>query len=513
MTISIETAACKLRRPRRIASAGVALTLAAALVAGCSSGSDAAGAESEADTIVIGTTIAIRALNPLDAQYQTSQYNTFDSLLRIVGGSDPEPRLATEWNRVDDLTWDFTLRDGVTFQDGAEMTIDDVLFSFSEIIEKSYVTASVLTTIDRVEAVDGNTVRIVTKTPDALLLNSVAQVSIVPKAYFESLGEDGFAAAPIGTGPYRIGEFDINNGVMFHVYEGYWGEAPETENIDLRYYSDVSTLGSALESGEIDVAHQLGVPALKTIGTNPDFVTWSGFGGSQNMMQFNSNTGPFADERVREAANLAIDVDDLIEAMTYGAGIAEDGQLPIEGIVGYTDTIIRPAHDQAKAKALLAEAGAAGALIKISGLSLHKTFLEAVGGQLSAVGFTPTIETLEISSWSQQLREGSSSDIFFKGLGYVGMYDADRPFSQIARGSNAMVKDAKWDELYQATRTELDETERLKKIAAASEYLYEKDYVLWTYSTPNVDAMSTSVSGIDFSSGLMILFDDAVKTN
>ncbi|MEU5842157.1 ABC transporter substrate-binding protein [Rhodococcus sp. NPDC047139] len=501
------------RKTRRVASAGIAFALSAALLSACAPGTDSAGGSAAADTIVVGSTISIRALNPLDMQYQTAQYNAFESLVRIIGGGEPEPGLATDWNRVDDTTWDFTIREGVTFHDGTPLTVDDVVFSFNETIEESFVTSSVLTGIDTVTALDDSTVRITTKGPDALLLNAVGQVSIVPKALYEQLGPDGFAAAPVGTGPYTIGEFDLNTGVMFHAYEGYWGEAPKTPNIDMRYFSDPTSLASALESGQVDVAHQLGMPAIKTVGTNPDFVLSNEFGGSQNMMQFNSVSGPFADERVREAANAAINIDELIEALTYGAGMKEDGQLPLEAINGYTDTITRPAYDPEKAKRLLAEAGAEGAQIKIAGLSMYKSLLEAVGAQLAAVGFEPTVETLEIAVWSQQLREGSSADIFYKGLGYVGMYDADRPFSQIARGSNAMVADPAWDELYQATRTELDEDARREKIVEASEYILDKDYVLWTYSSPSVGATTTSISGIDFSSGLMLMFDDAVKTS
>lgn len=502
------------RRTRRIATAGVSLALSAALLSACAPGTDSAsGGAAAADTIVVGSTISIRALNPLDMQYQTAQYNAFESLVRIIGGSDPEPGLATEWNRVDDTTWDFTIREGVTFHDGTPLAVDDVVFSFTEILEESFVTASVLTGIDAVTALDDATVRITTKGPDALLLNAVGQVSIVPKALYEQLGPDGFAAAPVGTGPYRIGEFDLNTGVMFHAYEGYWGEAPKTPNIDLRYFSDPTSLASALESGQVDVAHQLGIQAIKTVGTNPNFVLTNEFGGSQNMMQFNSVSGPFADERVREAANAAINIDELIEALTYGAGQKEDGQLPLEAINGYTDTITRPAYDPEKAKRLLAEAGAEGAQIKLAGLSMYKSLLEAVGAQLAEVGFAPTVETLEIAVWSQQLREGSSADIFYKGLGYVGMYDADRPFSQLARGSAPMVADPAWDALYQATRTELDEDERRKKIAEASEYVHDKDFVLWTYSSPSIGATTTSISGMDFTSGLMVLFDDAVKTS
>lgn len=496
-------------RRARISVAALALLGVSALSA-CGAGSDSGSGDP--DTLVVGTTISLGLIDPFQMQYKTVQNNVFDPLVRVLpGGGEPEARLATEWTRTDDLTWEFTLREGVTFHDGSALTADDVVYSFTEPAATKALAAMVISNIAKVEAVDAGTVKITTHGPDPLLLNSVSQISIVPKALYSKVGPEGFAAEPVGTGPYTVGDFDPDSFVNLSAYDDFWGDKAKTENVELKYFSDGGSLSAALESGQVDVAHEMSPNALKTLDGNDDFVLSSGYSGNQNMLTFNSTEGPFADATVREAANLAIDAEALIDALTYGAGVLEDGQLPIKGINGYTDTIERPEHDPSKARTLLAEAGAEGAEVTIAGLSLYKPLLEAVAAQLAEVGFKPTVEAQETMVWLEQLREGSSADIFYKGVSDIGMNDADRALSQLARGANPMVEDDAWDALYAAQRTELDPEKRLEAIREASAYVYDKDYVLWTYGRPSVSATVDEVSGIDFSSGLMVLFDDAVK--
>ena len=501
------------RRSRRfsLAAAAVGLTLGASLLSAC--GSDSGAGSGSDDTLVVGTTISLGQIDPFQMQYKTVQHNVFDPLVRIVPGGEPEARLATEWNRTDDLTWDFTLREGVTFHDGTELTADDVVFSFTEPLENMYLAATVITNIDSVEKVDENTVRITTKAPDPLLLNSISHISVVPQALYTELGGEGFASEPIGTGPFSVGDFDVNSHVEMKAYDDFWGDKAKTENIELRYFSDANALASALESGQVEVGHEMVPTALRTLEGNDNFEVASGYSGNQNMLTFNSTEGVFADAQVREAANHAIDIDALIEALTYGEGLKEDGQLAIEGINGYTSDIARPEFDQDRARELLAEAGAEGAEITIAGTSLYKPLLEAVAAQLAEVGFEPTVQSLEVSVWLQQLREGSDADIFYKGVSDIGFNDVDRAFQQLARGTNPMVQDKKWNELYAAQRTELDPDTRREKLAEASEYVAEQDFVLWTYGRPSVNAYVDGITGLDFSTGLMLRLDEAEQSN
>lgn len=499
----------KSSRRFRLATAAVGVALSASLLAACGSGSDSGS--SDTDKLVVGTTISLGQIDPMAMQYKTVQHNVFDGLVRVDADGEVEPRLATEWTSVDDTTWDFTLREGVTFHDGSEVTAEDVVYSFTEPKKLQSLASTLIFSITSVEATDEKTVRITTAAPDPLVLKSIGQISIVPKALYSDLGPEEFSKAPVGTGPYTVKAIDGDQKVTLEAYDEFWDEKAKTKTVEVQYFADGNALASAFESGQVEIAHELPPTALQTLEGNSDFVVESGYAGNQNMITFNSTKGVFADEAAREAANQAVDADALVEALTYGKGLLEDGQLPIEGIFGYSPDITRPAFDLDAAKAAVQAAGVEGAKITVAGPSLYKPLLEAVAAQLSEAGFEPTVDALEISVWLEGLRNGSDADVFYKGVSDMGYFDADRALSQLARGDNAMVKDAKFDELYDAQRTEMDEDKRADAIYEVSQYVADQDLVLWTYGRPSVNAHADEVSGLSFDSGLMLLLDDAAK--
>lgn len=500
------------RRFLQISALTASFVVVGGALSACSKKDDAAQATTLASKLIVGTSISIKALNPLDALYQTFQFNAFDALVRLLPGDNtPQPRIAQSWKQVDPLTWDFQLRDNVKFHDQSVLSADDVAFSFNEIIGKHLVLASSLGNVASVTVVGPLQVRVITHAPDPLLMNTVSQIFIVPKAKYLAAGADGFSKSPIGSGPYRITTADISSAVQFERFDGFWGTAAVTPQVELRYFSDSTALASALESGQVDVAHDLPANALVTLKGAAGVNLESGFSGNQNMIQFNTQKPPFNDIRVRQAAIAAVDIQALIKNLTYGAGLPEDGQLPIRGVFGFSDTLHSPAFDPARAKALLAEAGAVGAPVTLSGLALHRTLLEALGGQLANVGFKPTIEANEAAVWVRQFREGTNADLFYRGASYVGVFDASRPFSLLTSGKKPMVNDPQWTALYQASTTEMNPDARKAKLIECSRYLLDQAYILYTYSRPAVNATVTGVKDVDFSKGLIIPFEKASK--
>lgn len=473
-------------------------------------GSPAAAGKSR--TLTIGTTVIDDAIQPMNEQYTTFQYNAFDALVRTSRNQDDAtPRLATSWERTSDTVWRFELREGVTFHDGSPLTAEDIVFTFEETAAKQYANAQTISTIKKVRAVGTSAVEIETSAPDPLLLARVGQVFIVPKAYWKEVGEAGFNAAPIGSGQFRITKFKQDEGIDFTAYKDYWGEAPKTSEIKLRYFTDAGALTAALEAGQVDAAQELRADALPTLKNRSGITVATEFSGNQNMLQLNTSKGPFKDIRVRQAANKAIDAQALVKAITYGGGVLEDGQLPIEGVFGHSKDIKRPAYDPEGARKLLKEAGAVGAKIEITGMNLYKNLYESVAAQLDAVGFSTTVRSVETGVWVQEFRSGSNADIFYRGVSYTGVFDADRAFSFVSSSAKPFVDDPEWDRLYTAQRSELDPVERQKLLEEASKYLNEQSYLLWTYGRPTVGAMRDGVSGLTFENGLMLLIDKVSK--
>jgi peptide/nickel transport system substrate-binding protein len=169
------------------------------------------GAQAAKKNLVIGQSADVSKLDP---QLSTTvndiavTFNIFDNLLSRHKDGKLYPSLATEYKLINPTTWQFKLRQGVKFHNGDRLTSADVKFTF----ERSYdpnakvITKSILNTIERIETPDPYTVRIVTKKPDPLMASRVAYYAgqIMPKAYFQKVGDDEFNAKPVGSGPVRL---------------------------------------------------------------------------------------------------------------------------------------------------------------------------------------------------------------------------------------------------------------------------------------------------------------------
>lgn len=493
---------------------GLALggAVAGAGLLGACGGPGSSGGGGGRKGLVIGTVVVDDTMNPMEEQYTTFQFNAFDGLVRqLRGDTEAVPRLAREWERKGDTVWRFRLRDGAAFHNGAKVTADDVVFSFTELLGKKYANASTIESIKSVRKVDAATVEIETRAPDPLLLARIGQVFIVPEAYWTQKGADGFAKAPIGSGPFTIKSFAPDSGIEFAAFDGFWGTRPKSPEITLRYFTDAGAMASALQAGEIDAAQNLGTETIKTLNGRDGLTVRTDFSGNQNMFQLNTSKAPFNDPKVRQAAVKAIDAQALIDAMTYGAGVLEDGQIPVKGVFGYSADLHRPAHDLAEAKSLLKAAGAVGAEIEIFGMSIYKKLYEAVGAQLQQAGFKPKINAVEVPVWVKTFRSGSDADIFYRGASYTGIFDADRPYRFVSSSNKPFVEDSKWDDLMKAQSTEMDSAKRAKKLVDCARYLQDQSYILYTYGGPTVGGHREGVSGFDNSNGLMLLLDQITK--
>src|SRR3981189_506692 len=187
-------------------------------------------------------------------------YALHDAMVKPMPGSAAEPCLAEAWKMAPDgLSYEFTLRAGTKFHDGAPVTADDVKFSFER-----YRGASAALMKERVAAVetpDERSVRFVLKKPwpDFLTFYSSATGAgwIVPRKYVQQVGEDGFKKAPIGAGPYRFVSFTPGVEMVVEAFEGYWRKAPTIKRLVFKVIPDEATRLAALQRGEIDIAYSI----------------------------------------------------------------------------------------------------------------------------------------------------------------------------------------------------------------------------------------------------------------
>lgn len=297
-------------------------------------------------------------------------HNAFDTLVKrnflsndSYTGKEFVPGLASGWERQDEVTMIFTLREGVRFQNGDPMTAEDVKFSIDRVLDPDslYVSArGHLANIASIDIVDDRTIKVVTKTPDAALLDLLAYpgTSIVPRAYYESVGFETFGQKPIGTGPYQIVSFVPDQALKFIAFEDYWGGKPPASSLTFNIVPEVTARITALANGEVDIATSIppdqaaAVDALDGISVKRVLV---------NSHILNYNTfHPVLNKKLRQAMNLAIDRQLLSQALWAGTAEVLPGQQYAEW--GPLFNADRPgfAYDPDKARALIAESGYVG---------------------------------------------------------------------------------------------------------------------------------------------------------
>jgi peptide/nickel transport system substrate-binding protein len=292
----------------------------------------------------------------------------------LVGCTDdgqlsPEGGIAQRWEQAPDkLNWTFTLRQGVKFHDGSELTAEDVKFSIDSLFEPKAVAALLGPTkaaFKEAEIKDPYTLVIHLKQPAIFLPWNFSCATggegiILPKKPFEQGGADGFAKNPIGSGPYQVVKNSLGGSIELGAVDKHWRDGvPRYKTVTFMLIPEESTRLAQLRTGEADViaVSRERVPEVKASGFNVfsklnDQVV-------AVYMQQQWDPVPVADKRVRQALNYAIDKEALMQFVFAGQGVPVP-MYPIGsyGVAGGADPELKPyPYDPAKAKQLLAQAG------------------------------------------------------------------------------------------------------------------------------------------------------------
>jgi peptide/nickel transport system substrate-binding protein len=356
--------------------------------------------------------------------------NVYETLLGRDENMELVPVLATEYSQVDDTTWQFKLREGVTFHNGQPFNADAVVFSVERIIDPE--TASDLIsnfeTITGAEAVDETTVNIVTSGPDPILPARMTFLMIVEPSHVQADAE-AFATTPIGTGPYKFVRWDRAVEVVIEANPDYWGEAPSIQTVHWRPILEESTRLAALQAGEVDLVFGL-LP--EQIDSAPVSVHRPGLE-FPIILLHNGEDSVIADVRLRQAINYAVDKQGIADAIYGGFAVPADGQVLTEGHFGYNPDVEAYPYDPEMATQLIEESGYDGAEIRIEsevGRWLKdKELVEVVAGQLAEVGLNVRINISEFSNYLDILFDAENRAPMIFVSHDNSLLDADRTLS------------------------------------------------------------------------------------
>ena len=319
----------------------------------------------------------------MDANSNTVTYQIVDNLVGVdPGTSELVPALATEWSANEDSTvWTFTLREGVTFQDGTPFDAEAVVFNFRRWNEpdfehgyreegKTYVpwtwsfggfAGSEEARFQEARAVDDHTVELVLAEPIGFLpaMLSSSYLGMHSPEAIRTAGPDYGtpAAGVVGTGAFTFESWEVGSDVRLVRNDDYWGEPARVEELVFVASEEPVARLAELQAGTIDIALDLAPDDVATVEADPELepaVPESGL--NVGYMAFHQEHEPFGDVRVRQAVAHAIDVEAIVEAFYAGLGLPAEGLVP-PPLWGRVELDTRYEYDPERARELLAEAG------------------------------------------------------------------------------------------------------------------------------------------------------------
>jgi peptide/nickel transport system substrate-binding protein len=272
--------------------------------------------ESTKDSITValqGEPTSLDAQYPDDGNMRPVTDNVLECLFALDGQTlEVIPRLATEMNMIDDVTWEVKLREGVKFHDGDTFDAEDAAFSINRIIDPNFGSQilSDFDTIKEAKVVDANTIQIITKAADPLLNKRLTKLVMVSKSFTEAHTNEELTLLCNGTGPYKLVSWERGVSINLTSNEEYWGDKPVIKTAVYRFLEEPATRLSALKAGEIDIAVNMYPEYAADMPKAFSEVSYETY-----WVRFNELSGVMANPKIRLAANLAIDRQSLADAL------------------------------------------------------------------------------------------------------------------------------------------------------------------------------------------------------
>ncbi len=456
---------------------------------------------SHAQNVTVGLSADVTSTDPHFHNYTPNQNIADHVFNRLVERNDAlrmVPGLALSWRAVDDTTWEFKLRPGVTFHDGSPFTADDVVFSVERVPtvkDSPGLFSSYTKAIAGMTVVDPLTIRFKTAQPYPLLPNDLSAISIVSKkaAAGATTADFNSGKAAVGTGPFKLVRFARGERVELARNEAYWGKKPQMQNLTFKILTNDAARVAALMANDVQLIDAVPVADVKRLLANPELrvaqrtstrLIYLYLDVSRDQSPFVTDkdgkplaVNPLKDVRVRQALSKAIDRE-AIKARAMDGASRPTAQLVIPGLPGHVDAMKVEAADVEGAKKLLADAGYPNGF----GITLHGTnnryvqddqILQVLAQMFSRIGVATKVEaqpaavffgrqnkseySVSMSGWSPDSAEASSLLRAFiatrnkdKGLGNYNAGNYSNPkVDQLLETALGTINDAERDKLLQ----------------------------------------------------------------
>jgi len=475
------------------------VVLASLLVSLCACGGDTDGETS----VTVGIAQELDSLDPHKAVAAGSTevlFNVFEGLMKPSPDGEVVPALASDYKVSDDgLTYTFTLREGVTFHNGEPVTTEDVLYSLERCAgseNDGTPLISAFSAVSAFDAPDDSHVTLTLSEPSLEFIYSMT-AAIIPQG-----SGDSIANAPIGTGPFQFVSYTPLESLVVKKYDGYWGEAAHLDQVTFRIFQSGDTMVMSLKSGGIDMA--IHVPNTQA-GELTDFTIESDTMKLVQALYLNNTEKPFDDVRVRQALCYAVNVQDIIDLVCDGHGVAT-GSSMYPAFTRYFMPELASAYptDVEKAKQLLTDAGYTDGfemdITVPSNYPQHVQTAEVIADQLKAIGVTANIVPVDWDTWVTDVYRGRQFQSTVCGIAASDMTAREMLLRYCSDNQKDFINfsDAEFDQAVADAMATLDNDEQTERYKRAEEILSEQAASVWLQDLCDLAVLKPGLEGMTF---------------
>ena len=468
-------------------------------------------AQTKDDTIVYALQSDVQNWDPPNSVLRESiilGYNVFDHLAaRDLKTGKVGPSLAVSWKALDDTSWEVKLRKGVKFHDGTPFSAKDVKATFDRVLnpELKLTARGNHAKIKSVEVVDDLTARFKTDGPYPLFVERLTAQVMQSEKVIKEKGHEWMQENPIGTGPYKLLKWNKKQEHLLVRNEDYWGPKPAFKHVRIRIIAEQATQIAELISGGVDIIKAVPPDQMDVINKSGQARTVTSPILRTAMIQLDqagrSGPNPFQDKRVRQAANLAVDIDSILKHVLNGLG--DRTATTVNPMAFGFDAALKPyKHDLAQAKKLLAEAGFPNGLEV--GFMRTQPVVEpgliqtsdTIVADLAKAGIRTKARMVgESGPFTNLVRDNKTDPMLEWSWGYYSIFDADAIFFDVMTCNQpySYYCNKVFDDLVLQGRSTLDTKQRAEIYARAQKLIHDDAAYIFKWGLRGVWGVSSRI--------------------
>lgn len=429
-------------------------------------------------------TVGASAVNPtIQSIYQA----IFDPYIGQAADLSFKPGLLTKWGWNEDRSKvTMELRQGATWHDGSPVTPEDVVWSLTRAADpKSGNPIQFVWAKINNYKIDGHTITADVVEFEPVLFKWMAFLTgyVLPKAYYEKVGAEGFEKAPIGSGPYKVDAFERNAFLRLKAHSAYWGPKPAFETVVFKFVTDPTSRVAEIESGGSDVTFEIPYEEFDRLKNKPGLMGQTKPVSDIGMI-FLTDIDPMLDRNVRLAANHAIDKKAIVDKLLHGYGVPI-ATLEVPGYAAF-DPAIKMAYDPELARSLLAKSGYSPQKPVKFTMQTTRGFkpkdyemVQAIAGMWRKVGIEANIEVYEIAQhYELRARHALAPAAFYNWGNAIGDPTTSTGFAMFAPSPHSAWKGKDLVERIGPLWGEKDEAKRIAGWKAVDKYIADEGEVI-----------------------------------